>query len=137
MAFLKVSLVAVLVVAILAYMAILTSGGGLMGWGEGFQDARVAPNEDTFTLFWMEGCPHCEDIIGDFKRFAAAGQFPANGKRVTIRALERKEAGGLLDTYNVDGFPTLILSTTDGRDLQYSGERTVNGYKEFILKNVK
>lgn len=129
----RVALVAALVVAILAYLGVLVTGGGL-GRREGF--AAVGPNDPVFTLFYMDGCPHCESILPEFKNWAAAGDFVKDGKRVKVRALERVEAGPLLDQKKIDGFPTFILTTADGRDLQYSGQRDVAGYKEFIVRNV-
>lgn len=129
----RVLLVVAVVVAILLYLSVLKSGGGLLY--DGF--TGVGTSQPQFTLFWMKGCPHCESIIDDFNRFAAAGQFVTAGKPVTVRALEQAEAGPLLEQKGVQGFPTFILTTADGRDLEYKGERNVNGYKQFIVQNVK
>ena len=129
----RVALAVAVVVAILAYLGLLVSGGGMRY--DGF--TGVGPNDPTFTLFYMNGCPHCEDIMPDFSKWAAAGQFLANDKSVKIRKLEREEAGPLLDQKNIKGFPTFVLTTADGRDIEYEGERSSSGYEEFILKNIK
>lgn len=129
----RVALVVGIVVAILAYLSILVSGGGMRY--DGF--TGVGPNDPVFTFFYMDGCPHCDTVLPDFNKWAAAGQIMANDKSVKIRKLERKEAGPLLDEKNIQGFPTFILTTADGKDIEYSGERTTSGFEEFIMKNVK
>jgi hypothetical protein len=129
----RVALVVAIVVAILAYASILVSGGGLRR--DGF--TGVGPNDPVFTLFYMKGCPHCDDVMDDFDKWAAAGQIMSNDKSVKIRKLERQEAGPLLDQKSVDGFPTFVLTTADGKDIKYEGDRSSGAYEEFILKNIK
>jgi hypothetical protein len=129
----RVALVVAIVVAILAYASILVSGGGMRR--DGF--TGVGPNDPTFTLFYMNGCPHCDSIMGDFDKWAAAGQIMSNDKSVKIRKLERQEAGPLLDQKGVEGFPTFILTTADGRDIEYKGGRSAGEYEQFIQKNIQ
>jgi hypothetical protein len=108
----RVILVTAIVVAVLAYIAILVSGGGLKM--DGFTNMSEKLNE--FTLYYMNGCPHCETILPDYKKFAAAGQIETNGKKVKIRMLEQGDpsAAPELEARNVTGFPTFILSTAAG-----------------------
>lgn len=129
----KVVLVVGLVVAILAYVSILMAGKGLRA--DAFADLGEATN--TFTLYYMNGCPHCESILPEYKKFAAAGQVVSNGKKVKVRMLEQGEpnAAPELEAHNVKGFPTFILSTADGKNLEYQGDRTVPAIAEFIGKN--
>jgi thiol-disulfide isomerase/thioredoxin len=129
----RVVLVSAIVVAVLAYIAILVSGGGLKM--DGFAD--LGEKQNVFTLYHMTGCPHCEEILPAYEKFAAAGQIEVNGKKVKIRALEQndKNAAPELEARNVTGFPTFILATASGNYLEYKGDRTVDGIKEFISKN--
>jgi hypothetical protein len=85
----------------------------------------------------MNGCPHCESILPAYKDFAAAGQIVTNGKKTKIRMLEQGDpsAAPELEANNVSGFPTFILSTADGKNLEYQGERTISAMKDFISKN--
>jgi thiol-disulfide isomerase/thioredoxin len=129
----RLLLVTAIVVAILAYFAILVSGGGFNQ--DGFAD--LGKKQNIFTLYYMDGCPHCERIMPDYKKFAAAGQFASNGKKTTIRALEQGDpsAAPELEANNVSGFPTFILSTADGKNIEYQGDRTVAAMQAFIKKN--
>jgi hypothetical protein len=85
----------------------------------------------------MIGCPHCETILPDYKNFAAAGQYLGNGTTTEIRMLEQGDpaADPELKANNVKGFPTFILSTAAGKNLEYKGDRTVSAMKEFITAN--
>lgn len=129
----RVVLVTAIVVAVLAYIAILVSGGGLKM--DGFTNMSEKLNE--FTLYYMNGCPHCESILPAYKKFAAAGQIETNGKKVKIRMLEQGDpaAAPELEARNVTGFPTFVLGTASGDYIEYKGERTVDGIQQFISQN--
>ena len=99
----------------------------------------LGESQNTFTLYYMNGCPHCETILPAFRTFVASGQYEANGKKTKIRMLEQADpaAAPELEANNVKGFPTLVLATVDGKNMEYSGERTVPAFKEFIAQNAK
>jgi thiol-disulfide isomerase/thioredoxin len=92
---------------------------------------------NTFTLYYMNGCPHCETILPDFKNFVATGQYEAGGKKTTIRMLEQANPSAAADLkkYNIRGFPTFILEKPDGSFMTYDGDRTVPAMQEFIAQN--
>ena len=85
----------------------------------------------------MNGCPHCMTILPAFKDFVAAGQVVGNGSKTKIRMLEQADpaAGPEIEARNIKGFPTFILATTDGKYLEYQGDRTVPAMTDFIKKN--
>jgi hypothetical protein len=85
----------------------------------------------------MNGCPHCETILPEYKKFAAAGQVTTNGKKTKIRMLEQGDpnAAPEIQARNVKGFPTFILSTTNGEYIEYKGERSVPAIGQFITQN--
>jgi hypothetical protein len=131
----RIILLIAVVVAIMLYLSTLLSGGGL-NRSDGFRD--LGEKQPTFTLYYMNGCPHCETILPDYRTFAASGQFETVGQKVKIRMLEQGDpvAAPELAANNVKGFPTFVLNTTQGKNIEYSGERTVPAMKEFITKNV-
>jgi hypothetical protein len=133
----RIILLVAIVVAILLYLSTLLSGGGLnRSKSDGFSD--LGEKQPSFTLYYMNGCPHCEVLLPEYRTFAASGQFETAGQKVKIRMLEQGEAAAApeLEANNVKGFPTLVLNTTQGKNIEYSGERTVPAMKEFITKNV-
>lgn len=128
----RILLVVGLVVAILAYIAVLVRGGGFRM--DTFADMG---NTNTFTLYYMNGCPHCETILPEYKSFVAAGLFEANGKKTKIRMLEQADpaAAPELEAHNVKGFPTFYMQTADGKSIEYKGERNVAAISQFIGQN--
>ncbi len=128
----KILLLVGIVVAIIVYLSVLVSGGAMI---ESF--SGLAPRQNTFTMYYMNGCPHCETILPEFRQFVASGQVETDGKKTTIRMLEQgdPQAAPELEANNVKGFPTFILSTTEGTNVEYKGDRTVDAMKDFISKN--
>jgi hypothetical protein len=82
----------------------------------------------------MNGCPHCETILPEYKKFAAAGQVMTNGKKTKIRMLEQGDpnAAPELEARSIKGFPTFVLNTADGKYIEYQGERSVPAIGQFI-----
>jgi hypothetical protein len=117
-------------------MSTLLSGGGMQRF-EFFADLGESVN--TFTMYYMNGCPHCETILPEFRTFVASGQIETNGKKTKIRMLEQGDptAAPELEANNVKGFPTFVLSTVDGKTIEYNGDRNVGAMRNFISTNAK
>ena len=133
MANMRLVLIIGIVLALIAYISVLMNDRGLRI--DTFTDLGEKMN--TFTMYYMNGCPHCESILPEYKSFAANGQFSLNGKKAKIRMLEQGDpaAASELETHNVKGFPTFILGTTDGKFVEYQGDRSINAIKAFIGQN--
>ena len=132
----RILLLVTIVLAILFYMSTLLSGGGMQRF-DFFADLGESVN--TFTMYYMNGCPHCEVLLPEFRTFVASGQIETNGKKTKIRMLEQGDptAAPELEANNVKGFPTFVLSTVDGKNIEYSGDRRVSAMREFISSNAK
>jgi len=129
----RILLVVSLVLIVMLYLWILTADTTFKS--DAFADFGEKSN--VFTLYYMNGCPHCETILPEYKKFAAAGQIMTNGKKTKIRMLEQGDpsAAPELESNNVEGFPTFILSTVDGKNLEYQGERSIPAIGQFINQN--
>jgi hypothetical protein len=101
--------------------------------------ADIGESVNTFTMYYMNGCPHCETILPEFRTFVASGQVETDGKKTKIRMLEQGDpsAASELQANKIKGFPTFILSTVDGKTIEYNGERTMEAMKDFISTNAK
>jgi thiol-disulfide isomerase/thioredoxin len=127
----KIILVVGVAFAVLLLISLLVNGNGIQL--DTFTGGSQATN--TFTLYYMTGCPHCETILPEFSNFVAQGQYESGGKKTTIRKIEQAAAGSDLEKYGIKGYPTFILEKSDGKFLSYEGERTVSAMKAFITQN--
>ena len=134
---LRLILVVTLALVIMAYLGLLVSGSSLKMRIQNDGFTGLSPQANTFTMYYMNGCPHCESILPAYKQFAAAGQLTSNGATTQIRMLEQGDpaAAPELQANNVKGFPTFILSTASGNSIEYKGDRTVPAMTEFIKEN--
>ena len=130
----KIMLLVAIVIAILFYLSFLISGGA-MRLMESF--TGLGATQNTFTMYYMNGCPHCETVLPEYRQFIASGQVETDGKKTSIRMLEQgdPQAAPELEANNVKGFPTFILSTAGGNNIEYKGDRTIEAMKEFISQN--
>tara|TARA_Y100001935_G_C17028364_1_gene371242 strand:+ start:198 stop:614 length:417 start_codon:yes stop_codon:yes gene_type:complete len=84
-------------------------------------------NPKELVYFHMNGCGHC-------KRFSPVWQeFSDNYKGdLKLKKLERNEAGDLLQKYEIQGFPTILLIDEQGNKKEFQGDRTIQGLEAFI-----
>ena len=127
----KIILVVSVAFAVLLLISLLVNGSGVQL--DTFTGGSQATN--TFTLYYMTGCPHCETILPEFSNFVAQGQYESGGKKTTIRKVEQSVAGADLEKYGIKGYPSFILQKADGKFVSYEGERTVSAMKAFITQN--
>jgi hypothetical protein len=129
----RLVLIVGIVLALIAYISVLMNDRSLRM--DGFTDLGQKTN--VFTMYYMNGCPHCESILPEYKNFAASGQFSLGEKKTQIRMLEQADpsAAPELEARNVKGFPTFILETTNGKFVEYQGDRSVDAIKQFIGEN--
>ena len=129
----RLILVVAIVLAVIAYISVLMHDMNLSM--DAFADLGEKVN--VFTMYYMNGCPHCESILPAYKNFAADGQFRLNGKKTQIRMLEQGDpaAAPELEARSIKGFPTFILGTADGKFVEYQGDRSVGAIKNFIGQN--
>jgi thioredoxin-like negative regulator of GroEL len=84
-------------------------------------------NPKTLYYFHMNGCGHCKKFSPTWDQFASK----YNGN-VQLKKLERAEAGGLLEKYEIQGFPSIILLDDKGQKKEFNGDRTVSGLESFV-----
>ena len=98
---------------------------------EGFQN-DIAGAADTFTLYYAEWCPHCKTVKPAFTEWAKNGFVTAAGKNIKVRMVEQSEKPEEIAAKGIKGFPTFLLETTDGKTIEFQGDRTPEGYLKFI-----
>ena len=75
----------------------------------------------------MTGCGHCKKFTPVWNKFSSN----YNGE-LKLKKLERKEAGDLLQKYEIKGFPTVLLIDEQGNKKEFQGDRSIEGLQNFI-----
>jgi thiol-disulfide isomerase/thioredoxin len=83
-------------------------------------------NPASVVYFHMDTCGYCKKFNPIWDKFSAG----YNGA-LKVKKIERKEAGEMLEKYNIQGFPTILLLDDKGNKKEFSGDRTVAGLESF------
>ena len=130
----KLILLGIVIVCALAYLS--TREGFRNGRVQGFQTQRPNPNENTFTMYYAEWCGHCKKVKPEFENFIKSGPINVNGTTCHIRMVSPEKEPEKAQGLTIKGFPTFMLETTDGKTVEYKGERNTKGFLEFINSNL-
>lgn len=130
----KVILLATVVVVILGSITMYGLGTSFgRGLLEGFQGGgNSSPDMNTFTMYYADWCPHCRTVKPDFSELVKKGAIEVGSKKCLIRMVNADENPEELKKKNVQGFPTFLLETTDGKTVEYQGARNTEGWLKFL-----
>ena len=70
---------------------------------------------------------HCKKFSPTWDQFSSKYNGP-----VELKKMERAEAGNLLEKYEVQGFPTVILVDDKGEKKEFNDDRTVSALESFV-----
>jgi thiol-disulfide isomerase/thioredoxin len=129
----KLVLVSLVVLAIIVLVVLYSMGVSLGFDIQGFQNlSGPAPAMNTFTMYYADWCPHCQSVKPEFNEFSNRGSIEVGGKKCQIMMVDAAKNPDATKGKPVKGFPTFLLETTDGKILEYQGERNTEGWLSFI-----
>jgi thiol-disulfide isomerase/thioredoxin len=124
---------AVLAVVVVVVLIVLGKYPHLFpGLKQGFQSGGPPPSVPTFTMFYADWCGHCKKAKPDFVEFMGDGTKTIGDKTVKIEMVNADSGDPKVEAFQVKGYPTFCLQTTDGKVTEYKGKREVAGYLEFL-----
>ncbi len=109
---------------------------------EGFDDGS-----STLRIFHVDWCGHCKKMVPEFNKLMGVAEDDLETaekeinvkdkavKLVKINPEQSTDGGELAKKYDVQGFPTIIL-TTGGKDIHYEGGPSVDSLKSFLESNL-
>ena len=102
---------------------------------DGKKHMKSHDNMYTFYNFYNPGCGWCKKLAPTWEKLT---QAYASDPRIKIVGVDssKPENDQILFYYNITAFPTLILVTPD-RNLEYSGDRSIEDLDRFIRSNMK
>ena len=130
MILLGIAVLAVLVLVVMYGLGISFNRGVVLG----FQNP--APAMNTFTMYYADWCGHCQQAKPTFTEFASKGTVNINGKDCAIRMISPEAEPEKAKGKKIKGYPSFLLETVDGKTVEYTGERTVDGYLSFLNSNL-
>jgi thiol-disulfide isomerase/thioredoxin len=103
---------------------------------QGFAAAPTGGDGGKFVMYYADWCPHCQSIKPDFKKFMGDGTMNVNGKSVKIDMVQPENEPEKAVGVDVKGYPTLIYSDASGKNVEFSGPRTADGFMAFLKEQV-
>ena len=89
-------------------------------------------SENVFTMYYADWCPHCKSAKPEFSEMVKTGPITIGDKTCEIRMISSDENPEVMKAKGIKGFPTFHLETTEGKTVEYQGERKTDAYLAFI-----
>ena len=131
----KLILITFVVLALLVLAAMYSYGISFGRGMQGFQNP-TPPAKNTFTMYYADWCPHCQSVKPEFTELSNKGAITVGDKSCEVRMVDAAKNPDAAKGKPVKGFPTFLLETTDGKVLEYQGERNTDGWLSFINQNL-
>ena len=96
---------------------------------------QFASGGATFYMFGVDWCPHCQTAKPEFEKLGATKTI--GGQSVSMVYVNPEKEPQKKAGFDIQGYPTLILQTTDGSKVPYKGPRTAAGFEAFLQAQMK
>ena len=121
----KLITLGVVLLALLAGVAYYSRRGFVRS---GFQSGS---NKNEFIMYYADWCPHCKTALPEFEKLSSK-PLVVNGLPVTFTKYEASKDPEKCKGANIKGFPTFVLTTTEGQTAEYTGKRSADDILAFI-----
>ena len=89
---------------------------------------------NKFMIFYADWCGYCNDAKEDFKQLQEEINNDTNID-TNVELVDGTENTELAEQYDVMGYPTIVFNK-NGNKQQYTGSRTKDSMKEWIVNNL-
>lgn len=96
-----------------------------------------AKGECVVALFYADWCPHCQHFKPHFQKAITDlnGKPDKDGKKMRLEMVDCDANKDLARQYDVSGYPTVKILGDDGTQTEYSGERTYEGLRKYLMSD--
>ena len=133
----SIGLVVLVIAMVVAYYYV--SKSNREGFEDGTPNLTPAKGECIVALFYAEWCGHCvafkpkfENAMDTMNGKKSKGVDTRN-KTVRFVMIDCDEHKQLATKYGVSGYPTVKILTDDDQQLEYSGERSLEGLQKYLV----
>ena len=99
---------------------------------QGFVGGGSVP---TFTMYYVDWCPHCKAVKPLFTDFMGSGTVQVNGKPVRCAMVNAESDPDAVKGLNIKGYPSFLMNK-GGNNIEFNGERTADGFMSFLNQNM-
>jgi thiol-disulfide isomerase/thioredoxin len=126
-------MIGVAVVGFLIFVAYFAGFSPLRGNGPSSQG--FANMDNTFTMYYVDWCPHCQTAKPIFQEWMGNGSVNVKGTAVHCKMVNPEKEPEAAKGVNVKGYPSFMLSK-NGQLIEFNGPRTADGFQAFLEQNM-
>ena len=101
---------------------------------ERFEGQKTSAGTLTCTMYYVDWCPHCKDAKPEWDKIINLLHGKTlNGKKIIVTKIDCVKNPDVAKRLGINGYPTFKFNL-DGRELDFTGERKFESFKQFIDK---
>lgn len=104
---------------------------------EYYDPTNNSNNTAEVIMFYVDWCPHCKNSMPAYDEFTSKyNQKTINGYKMKVTKFnctndEDTEVKNMVDKYDIEGFPTIIL-ITNNQTIAFDAEATTENLEQFV-----
>lgn len=100
-----------------------------------FTREKYSESDCIFRMFYVDWCGYCKQAKPQFEPMLGTAKI--NNRPVQIVMVNADEQPQLAQQFGVRGFPTFVLTKSNGESVNYNGERLTPAFRAFLEQNVQ
>lgn len=100
---------------------------------EGKRQNESKPSAEII-LYHASFCGYCKQMMPEWDKFSENMKSMAPNLKVTKYECDGSDKA-VCDAANIEGFPTVVIKLPNGKTLPFDGERTAQGFANFVKRN--
>lgn len=100
-----------------------------------FTREKYSESDCIFRMFYVDWCGYCKQAKPQFEPMLGTAKI--NNRPVQIVMVNADEQPQLAQQFGVRGFPTFVLTNSNGESVNYNGERLTPAFRAFLEENVQ
>jgi thioredoxin-like negative regulator of GroEL len=100
-----------------------------------FTREKYSESDCIFRMFYVDWCGYCKQAKPQFEPMIGTAKI--NNRPVKIVMVNADEQPQLAQQFGVRGFPTFVLTKSNGESINYDGQRLQPAFRAFLEENVQ